>query len=72
LNDSTESAKRITGWRLIQHRGPAVEKVQSPTRVLILTRISVLSNDRSHSPEAEESIPVQTLDSSSMKWLKDE
>src|SRR6218665_2314919 len=42
LNESTESAKRIIGGRLFQHRGPAAENARSPKCVLILrTRRSV-------------------------------
>jgi len=54
------SAKRITGGRLFQHRIPAAEKARSPKCVFILrTPWSVLSNDRSHSPNEEEWVTVQ-------------
>src|SRR6218665_522183 len=53
LNESTESAKRITGGRLFQHRGLAAEKARSPKCILILrTRRSVPSSDWSHGPDA--------------------
>jgi len=51
LNESTESAKQITGWKLLQRKGPAAEKAWSLKCVLILrTQWSVLFWDCSRSP----------------------